>query len=224
MHTILRVFIFMTAIGSLIILDIGTNMGAVGMFPNGAIAINPSSVFNKNAVRCDQCCEKNFVFTDFGFIAGGQNGFKRTYKDPADVPASPWSIMNKTNSNLSLRIDYENDLNCSNFNPFQQNATFIIIFPVFVDTTVTFNWSGLVGIGDSMQIKLDKIPIILSGSSDQSTECTLRPPVNNVPPPVQNPLTMGFHKILIRAVTGDANDHTGAFFQYNISFSPPFGS
>ena len=80
----------------------------------------------------EECCcvtfSQTWSFTDSGFIDGGQDGAYRAYDDPADVPASPWSILN---GGLGLRLDWEDDENCQSHNPYTQyaTATAVIVVP-----------------------------------------------------------------------------------------------
>ena len=56
------------------------------------------------------------------------------------MPASPWTILNE---GRSLRLDWEDDTNCREHNPYTQSATAMaeIIVPRAMVMTIT--WSGM---------------------------------------------------------------------------------
>jgi len=108
----------------------------------GVLLGGKSAVYNAEE-SCPACCiefTQEWSFTDQGFIDGGQGGAFRAYDDPADVPASPWTILN---GGLGLRLDWEDDDNCRNHNPYTQSATATCEITVPKAMIVTVSWSGM---------------------------------------------------------------------------------
>jgi len=191
--------------------------GAFGLLDSGAF-----SMFNAEG-QCPSCCiefTQAWSFTDQGFIAGGQNGAARAYDDPADVPASPWTILN---GGLGLRLDWEDDNNCAGFNPNTQRATATAIITVPVDTIMTVDWSGL---GETQAPNFELMSLSVDGALVGSAHapgggqgCSpMGPVVSDPPPPQQVLLTAGEHTLFIDATTNDPLYHFGAFYQFGLSF------
>jgi hypothetical protein len=191
--------------------------GKLGLLESGRL-----SVFNADG-QCPSCCiefTQAWSFTDVGFIAGGQNGTARAYDDPADVPASPWTILN---GGLGLRLDWEDDNNCAGFNDNTQSATATAIITVPVDTIMTVDWSG-VGETEAPNFELMSLSVdgMLVGSAHApggNQGCgPMGPVVSDPPPPQQVLLTAGEHTLFIDATTNDPLYHVGAFYQFDLSF------
>jgi len=191
--------------------------GKRGLLASGRVA-----VFNAEG-KCPACCiefTQEWSFTDRGFIAGGQNGAARAYDDPASVPASPWTILN---DGLGLRLDWEDDGNCANFNDNTQSATATAIITVPVDTIMTVDWSG-VGETEASNFELMSLSVdgALVGSAHApggNQGCApMGPVVSDPPPPQQVLLTAGQHTLAIDATTNDSLYHIGAWYQFGLAF------
>jgi hypothetical protein len=191
--------------------------GKRGLLPSGRVA-----VFNAEG-KCPTCCiefTQAWSFTDQGFIAGGQNGALRSYDDPASVAASPWTILN---DGLGLRLDWEDDGNCANFNDNTQSATATAIITVPVDAIMTVDWSG-VGETEASNFELMSLSVddTLVGSAHApggNQGCApMGSVVSDPPPPQQVLLTAGEHTLFIDATTNDPLYHVGAFYQFDLSF------
>ena len=191
--------------------------GRLGMLDTAKL-----SMFNADG-QCASCCiefTQAWSFTDVGFIAGGQNGAARAYNDPADVPASPWTILN---DGLGLRLDWEDDNNCRNYNPNTQSATATAIITVPVDTIMTVDWAGLgetqVPNFELMSLSVDGALVGSANAPGGGQGCAaMGTVVSNPPPPQQVTLTAGEHTLAITATTNDPLYHFGAFYQFGLSF------
>ena len=195
--------------------------GKRGVLPSGKAA-----VYDTNAA-CSPCCSviqfsQQWTFTDLGFINGGQNGAFRAYNNPADVPASPWSIFN---GGLGLRLDFEDDINCRNHNPYTQRATANATIVVPRAMIMTVNWSGE---GERQNEEYDVATLFVDGGSIGSAhapggglECAggMGPVVSDPPPPQQVLLAPGSHTLHIDAGTNDPLYHFGAWYRFDLTFA-----
>lgn len=174
----------------------------------------------------ERCCCVGFLntwtFTDVGFIDGGQDGAFRAYDDPADVPASPWTIRN---GGFGLRLDWEDDQNCQNHNPYTQTATATATIMVPRDMVMTVSWSG---VGETQDPWYDVMSLSVDGNLVGSAhapggglgcEGGMAPVVSDPPPPQQVLLTRGVHTLTITASTNDPLYHFGAWYQFDLSFA-----
>jgi hypothetical protein len=187
-------------------------LGGKILFVDGAIAMDPA------------CCCVQFAqawsFTDSGFIDGGQDGAFRAYDDPGDVPASPWSIIN---DGLSLRLDWEDDDNCQNHNPYTQYATATCQITVPRDTIMTVNWSGM---GETQDPWFELMSLYVNGNLVGSAHApgggqgcaAMGPVVSDPEPPQQVFLPAGTHTLFIDATTNDPLYHFGAWYRFDLSF------
>ena len=182
------------------------------LFVNGQIAIHE---------RC--CCvsfSQTWSFTDSGFIDGGQDGAYRAYDDPADVPASPWSILN---DGLGLRLDWEDDENCQNHNPYTQYATATAEIVVPRNMIMTITWSGE---GETQDPDFELMSLYVNGNLVGSAHApgggqgcaAMAPVVSDPAPPQQVTLQPGTHTLFIDATTNDPLYHFGAWYRFDLSF------
>ena len=172
----------------------------------------------------EECCcvtfSQTWSFTDSGFIDGGQDGAYRAYDDPADVPASPWSILN---DGLGLRLDWEDDENCQNHNPYTQyaTATAVIVVPRAVIMTIT--WSGE---GETQDPDFELMSLFVNGNLVGSAHApgggqgcaAMGPVVSDPAPPQQVTLQPGTHTLFIDATTNDPLYHFGAWYRFDLTF------
>ena len=172
-----------------------------------------------------ECCCVEFtqawMFTDLGFIAGGQNGAYRSYGDPSSVPASPWSI---TPTERTLRLDWEDDYNCKGYNNNVQTATATAIITVPVPMTMTVSWTGM-GEVQAYQFELMKLYVddALVGAAHApggGDGCDpMGPVVSDPAPPHTAILTPDEpHVLFVDATTADALYHWDAWYQFQITF------
>ena len=191
--------------------------GKRGVLPGGK-----SAVYNAEGT-CPDCCEFSLTwsFTDEGFIDGGQNGAYRTYDDPADVPESPWTILN---DGLSLRLDWEDDGNCMNHNPNPQTVTATAKIFVPRSMLMTITWSGM---GETQDPNYELMSLYVDGNLVGSAHAPggklgcaggMAPVVSNPPPPQQVTLTPGTHTLFIDATTNDPLYHFGAWYRFDLTF------
>lgn len=198
--------------------------GKLGVFPGGQLV-----AFN-TAAECPACCDgdtdigfaADWLFTDIGFIDGGQVDAFRSYSDPGDATASPWTVQN---GGFALRLDWEDDINCAGHNPFSQQATARGTITTPVAVIMTVDWSG---IGETRSTGFEQMQIAAAGQFVGSAgspggagdfECGPMAPVISDPElPQEVMLTAGDHGIVINAFTNDANYHTGTFYEFALSF------
>jgi len=182
------------------------------LFVNGQIAMHE---------RC--CCvsfSQTWTFTDSGFIDGGQDGAYRAYDDPADVPVSPWSILN---DGLGLRLDWEDDENCQNHNPYTQYATATAEIVVPRTMIMTITWSGE---GETQDPDFELMSLYVNGNLVGSAHAPgggqgcapMGPVVSDPAPPQQVTLLPGAHTLFIDATTNDPLYHFGAWYRFDLTF------
>jgi hypothetical protein len=174
----------------------------------------------------ERCCCIGFLntwtFTDAGFIDGGQDGAFRAYDDPADVPASPWTILN---GGFGLRLDWEDDQNCRGHNPYTQTATATATIILPRAMVMTVGWSG---VGETQDPGYDVMSLSVDGNLIGSAhapggqlgcEGGMAPVVSDPAPPQQVVLAAGAHTLTITATTNDPLYHFGAWYQFNLAFA-----
>jgi hypothetical protein len=187
----------------------------------GVLLGGKSAVYNAEET-CPACCLEilwDWSYTDDGFIDGGQDGAYRAYDDPDDVPASPWTILN---DGLSLRLDWEDDINCRNHNPYTQYATAEAYFYVPRAMIMTVDWSGM---GEtqhplyelmSLRVDAEEVGSAHAPGGDQGC-ADMAPVVSDPPPPQQVLLDSGMHILYIDATTNDPRFHFGAWYQFDLT-------
>lgn len=188
----------------------------------GVLLGGKSAVYNAEET-CPACCiefTQQWSFTDSGFIDGGQDGAFRAYDDPADVPASPWSILN---NGLGLRLDWEDDQNCRSHNPYTQYATATCQVTVPKAMIMTVNWSGM---GETQDPNYELMSLYVNGGLVGSAHAPgggqgcagMGPVISNPPPPQQVLLNPGPHTLFIDATTNDPLYHFGAWYRFDLTF------
>ena len=188
----------------------------------GVLLGGKSAVYNADET-CPACCiefTQQWSFTDQGFIDGGQNGAYRAYDDPADVPASPWTILNH---GLGLRLDWEEDNNCRYHNPYTQYATATCQITVPKAMIMTVNWSGM---GETQDPNYELMSLYVNGNLVGSAHapggrlgCSpMGPVISNPPPPQQVTLNPGPHTLYISATTNDPLYHFDAWYRFDLTF------
>ena len=192
----------------------------------GVLVGGKAAVYNAEE-SCPACCIEfthGWLFTDKGFIDGGQNGARREYHDPADVPASPWSI---SNNGLSLRLDWEDDWNCKNHNRWKQDAHAWVTIVVPRAMIMTVNWSGMGERNNPnselMRVWVDDVMVCSAHAPGGGLGCLggMGPVVSDPPPPQQVTLQPGPHTLRLYTSTVDALFHFGAWYQFDITFDEP---
>jgi len=188
----------------------------------GVLLGGKSAVYNAEEI-CPACCiefTQQWSFTDSGFIDGGQDGAFRAYDNPADVPASPWSILN---NGLGLRLDWEDDQNCRSHNPYTQYATATCQITVPKAMIMTVNWSGM---GETQDPNYELMSLYVNGGLVGSAHAPgggqgcagMGPVISNPPPPQQVLLNPGPHTLFIDATTNDPLYHFGAWYRFDLTF------
>ncbi len=188
----------------------------------GVLLGGKSAVYNAEET-CPACCiefTQQWSFTDSGFIDGGQDGAFRAYDDPADVAASPWSILN---NGLGLRLDWEDDQNCRSHNPYTQYATATCQITVPKAMIMTVNWSGM---GETQDPNYELMSLYVNGGLVGSAHAPgggqgcagMGPVISNPPPPQQVLLNPGPHTLFIDATTNDPLYHFGAWYRFDLTF------
>jgi alpha-tubulin suppressor-like RCC1 family protein len=179
----------------------------------------------------------SWSFTDDGFISGGQNGAHREYMDPSSVPASPWSY--RSTDHHSLRLSYENDNNCANYNPYTQSGTAVATVTAQCPIRMYVSWSGQGETQDSnyelMNCYIDGNFVGQAHAPGGGLHCEGgMGPVVSFPPPPQyvdmSPhwegtppdeiLTVTLHTLSIDSTTNDPLYHTNAYYQFDLTFVP----
>jgi hypothetical protein len=194
----------------------------------GLLASGKAAIFDA-AGQCAACCiefTQQWSFTDLGFIDGGQDGAFRAYDNPADVPASPWSILN---NGLGLRLDWEDDWNCRFHNPYTQYATAACRITLPRAMIMTVSWSGM---GERQAPWYDIMSLYVDGGLVGSAHAPggflgcaggMGPVLSDPPPPQQVLLNPGPHVLFIDATTNDPLYHFGAWYRFDLTFEelPP---
>lgn len=207
----------------------GTNGRAI-LRDNGKRLLFSSGIgalFNAQGVCPDYCYDAfrlQWSFCDEGFIDGGQNGAARTYDDPSEVSASPWTIFNE---GFKIRLDFEDDDNCMNHNPYIQSAQAFCKIIVPQTMIMTISWAGEgeteSTFGEQMRIYLNRYNLITSAHSPGGQlGCAggMAPIVSTPAPPQQRSLWRGQHELLVTASTNSNMYHFGAWYEWDISFTP----
>ncbi|HPD17384.1 MAG TPA: hypothetical protein PLE19_20800 [Planctomycetota bacterium] len=196
---------------------------AISSGKRGILVGGKAAVFDAEG-KCAACCiefTQEWSFTDDGFIDGGQDGAFRAYDDPDDVPASPWTILNE---GLGLRLDWEDDLNCMDHNPYTQSATATCEIVVPRAMVMTVSWSGM---GETQDPDFELMSLYVGGNlvgfahaPGGKLGCAggMAPVVSNPPPPQQVLLEPGPHVLFIDATTNDPLYHFGAWYRFDLSF------
>lgn len=177
------------------------------------------------------CCTGsliNWIYTDEGFVLGGQNGAPRSYALPGSVAASPWLI---AAAGLSLRCTFENDANCTAQhgppnNPFTQRATATATLTLPVATVMTVAWSGL---GERQSPGFDVMNLLVNNVQQASAHAPgggqgcapMGPVVSNPASPVVVMLGVGTNTFLVQTSTQDRLFHYGSYYQFDLTFNPP---
>jgi len=175
---------------------------------------------------CGGVTALSWFYTDQGFISGGQNGALRQYSDLPDIINPPW---HPSADGLTLRLDFENDYSCAGYNPYTQTAT--------ADTTVAVpcgRWRmyiAWVGMGEQKQANYELMTLSVDGDPVGSahapgggpgcngTSAFMGPVVSSPAPPQFIDIVAGTqHQIHIDATTNDASYHTGAYYQFSLTF------
>lgn len=190
----------------------------------GVLLGGKSAIYKEQGI-CPVCCLEFSVrwsFTDDGLIDGGQNGSYRAYENPGDVPASPWTVFN---NGLGIRLEWEDDYNCQNHNPYTQYATATAEIMVPETMVLTLNWYGMDETDEekgTLSIGVDGNAVGGAHSPGGGLGCApMAPIVSNPPPPQQVTLTTGLHILHIDATTWDELYHFGAWYQIELTFNPP---
>ncbi len=182
---------------------------------------------------CDACvCDIEWEFTDRGFIDGGQDGALRTYSDPGDVTASPWTLA----GSCGLRLDFEDSddvpvaydglkppttgAGCANHNAYIQRATATGEFTLASPGNITVTWTGQGErqdpIYEVMALYIDGDLLSRAHAPGGNLGCTAPGPI--VSEPVEGllcyPVSAGAHTIEVRASTNDHFYHVGAYYKF----------
>jgi len=188
----------------------------------------------KAAPPCANPIIEGWVFTDEGFVAGGQVGVVlRSYTSPSDVPASPWSFQSA--DQRSLRMSFENDYNCAipPYNPNNQIGTAEAVIWVSCPRRMTVAWSGMgerkhPSLSDPTIYELMSLFVddALVGSAHSpggglGCEAPVAGVVSDPALPQSIVLQTGIHRLRITTETRDENYHIGAYYRFNLSFDPP---
>lgn len=166
------------------------------------------------------CCSQ-WWFTDLGFIDGGQEGGFREYRAPKEVKASPWRVFN---DGLSLRLDWENDNNCSNHNPNTQYATALWRFEATEDVSLKIDWSG---VGETQDSNYEYMRLYINGERISEAHAPgggkgcgggMAAVVSDPSPPQTIKLKAGMNTFFVDATTNDALYHVNAWYRFDLKF------
>ncbi len=194
----------------------------------------------KNSPGCvccgDAICGEtiDWDFTDSGFIDGGQDGALRSYGEPGDVTASPWSYVAG-----GLRCDFEDSDDdpislthpiglpttgpgCADHNAYIQTATASTSFTIASNKTLTIEFNGVGEQQDTgfenMTIAVDSVAVGTATSPGGNLGCTgMADVVPSPTPPITVALAAGLHTIDIACTTTDRFYHVGAYYQFRLS-------
>lgn len=166
-----------------------------------------------------------WAFTDVGFIAGGQEGALRSYTNPSAVASSPWSYAAVAGS-VGLKMAFENDFNCLEYNPNTQTGTASATLTNNTGTpqVVTVNW---VGLGEQQDFNYEKMSLYINGSLVGTAHAPggglgcapMAPIISNPLPPVQFVFPAGETYDIYVYVTTNDGLYTGpnAYYQFTLS-------
>ncbi|NLF33164.1 MAG: hypothetical protein GX591_20045 [Planctomycetes bacterium] len=197
------------------------------------------------------CClwwwEVAWCFWDLGFIDGGQAGQRRPtpitgYPPPDDCyvlgtfPAEPWSLHH---GGLTVRLQFEDDMNCADHNPYTQTAEARATIGIGADTILGVDWFGRGETQDpgyeEMRLTVQQLepvvgPALLVGRAHApggGLGCApMGAVVSDPPPPHELLLTPGRWLLRLWASTNDplyhfhADGDSGAFYEAALSFRP----
>jgi hypothetical protein len=170
--------------------------------------------------------------TDEGFIAGGQNAIKRryywnsekgfVYGDGTSVQNPPWVI-----NNNKIRLNFEDDINCSKYNKHRQKATCRIHINPFEQKNINLSWVGMAEQNSSnneyMELRLDGQKFASSGSVGTGKGCSPMIPVvskdsegNTISPSAVLTLAEGLSVIDILLDTKNEFFHTNSYYEFII--------
>ena len=188
--------------------------------PSSEICIAPCS-----EPPCEEPTITGWLFTDRGIIGpmGTLPGGNRVYSDPSAVVASPWSF--ESPDQHSLRMSFENDGNCANFNHNTQIGTAEGIIVLSCARKMTVAWSG---VGEPEDGGFELMSLLVNGdlvgsakSPGGSLGCApMLPVISDPPPPQVKVLQPGIHILRIETTTDDEFFHVGAFYQFDLTFDP----
>lgn len=190
------------------------------------------------------CSSLDWDFTDQGFIDGGQDGALRSYDEPGDVSASPWSYIVDS---CCLRVDFENSGDdavrsedggihpnypspggpgCDDHNPYRQIATASTSITLAADKVMVIEFDGIGEQEDTgfenIAIDVDGSPVASATSPGGNLGCAeMAPVIPSASPPIEVALAAGAHTIDITADSGDNWYHVDAYYQVCISFRDP---
>jgi hypothetical protein len=178
---------------------------------------------------CDSKTSRNCIeIMDSGFIAGGQGGATRrynwnstsgfSYDDGSPVLGCPWKIdANK------LRIDFENDINCSKYNSNTQTSICKIFYNLSESSDVSISWTGL---GETQDPCYDIVNIRVNGSlvayahapgGGKGCGGGVGSVISSSAPPYVTNLKKGLNTIELSVTTNDPLFHTGAYYEFTIN-------
>lgn len=186
------------------------------------------------AIMSECCCIEDalseWTFTDQGFVYGGQAGALRTYNSPGDVSESPW-----TANSDGLRLDFENDDNCSDqwvdgrgANPNEQIATARAILTLTQRMRLSITWSGMAERqnplpGDStvyerMELYIDDDLKGSAHSPGGGYGCSMGPIISSPASPQTVELEAGEHELFIWTSTIDPYFHwrNGTYYIFTL--------
>jgi Protein of unknown function (DUF642) len=170
--------------------------------------------------------------TDEGFIAGGQNAIKRryywnsengfVYGDGTSVQNSPWKI-----NNNKIRLNFEDDINCSKYNKHRQKATCKIHINLIEQKNINLSWVGMAEQNSSnneyMELRLDGQKFASSSSVGIGLACSPMSPVeskdsegNIISPSAVLTLAEGLSVIDIVLDTKNEFFHTNSYYEFTM--------
>jgi hypothetical protein len=180
---------------------------------------------NKLKIHCME-------LTDEGFIAGNQQGIKRTYYwnnekghvygDGTSVVNPPWVI-----DGNKIRLNFEGDINCSKYNKHRQKATCRIHVNLFEQKTINLSWIGMAEQYSSdeeyMELRLDGQKVASSSSVGTGIGCSSMAPVvsKNIDGELISPaavftLVEGLSVIDMIFDTKNEFFHTNSFYEFTM--------
>lgn len=153
----------------------------------GILSTGDMSIFDSDDM-CVECCgEFSYVFTDNGFIAGGQGGAFRSYTDPSEVVNSPWVAVAPVGGAaypqaFGWRLNWETSYNCpggSNNNV--QKATLTVTFEPKTTGILSMSAAGVAEMRNSgmeaMVTKLNGGTVLMASSAGGGGGCGNNAPV-----------------------------------------------
>ena len=180
---------------------------------------------NKLKIHCME-------LTDEGFIAGNQQGISRkyywnsekgfVYGDGTSVTNPPWSI-----NNNKIRLNFEDDINCSKYNKHKQKATCRIHVNSIQEKTINLSWVGMAEQNTTdneyMELRLDEQKFASSGSAGGGLGCSSMTSVvskdstgNLISPSAVLTLSEGLSVIDIILDTKNEFFHTNSYYEFTM--------